>query len=37
MTLFLHTKRLILRNFELTDLDAFLAYRNDPEVGKYQG
>lgn len=37
MTLFLHTKRLILRNFDLTDLDAFLAYRNDPEVGKYQG
>lgn len=37
MILFLHTKRLILRNFELTDLDAFLAYRNDPEVGKYQG
>ena len=35
--MFLHTQRLILRNFELADLDAYVGYRNDPEVGKYQG
>lgn len=30
------TKRLILRNFEMNDLDSFLKYRNDPLVSKYQ-
>lgn len=32
----LHTQRLLLRNFTASDLEAFLAYRNDPEVAKYQ-
>lgn len=32
----LHTQRLLIRNFTTSDLDAFLAYRNDPEVAKYQ-
>jgi len=35
--LFLHTQRLIIRNFSASDLESFLAYRNDPEVAKYQG
>lgn len=35
--MFLHTKRLLIRNFAASDLEAFLAYRNDPEVAKYQG
>jgi len=34
---FIATPRLLLRNFLASDLEAFLAYRNDPEVGKYQG
>ncbi|HNB35682.1 MAG TPA: GNAT family protein [Anaerolineales bacterium] len=34
--MFLHTQRLMLRNFQPSDLDTFLAYRNDPEVAKYQ-
>jgi RimJ/RimL family protein N-acetyltransferase len=34
--LFLHTQRLLLRNFTASDLEAFLAYRNDPEVAKFQ-
>ena len=33
----LQTPRLILRNFTETDLEPFLAYRNEPEVAKYQG
>ncbi len=33
----LTTPRLILRRFSLDDLPAFLAYRNDPEVARYQG
>jgi RimJ/RimL family protein N-acetyltransferase len=33
----LHTPRLILRNFNDSDLEPFLAYRNDPYVAKYQG
>jgi len=33
----LHTSRLIIRNFQDEDLDALLAYRNDPEVARYQG
>lgn len=35
--MFLHTQRLLLRNFNASDLEAFLAYRNEPEVSKYQG
>lgn len=30
------TKRLHLRHFQDSDLESFLAYRNDPEVAKYQ-
>jgi len=33
----IQTARLVLRNFIESDLDIFLAYRNDPEVAKYQG
>jgi RimJ/RimL family protein N-acetyltransferase len=33
----LQTTRLTLRNFIDADLEAFWAYRNDPEVAKYQG
>jgi aminoglycoside 6'-N-acetyltransferase len=33
----LHSKRLIIRNFQDSDLESFLAYRNIPEVAKYQG
>ncbi|MBL8101491.1 MAG: GNAT family N-acetyltransferase [Anaerolineales bacterium] len=33
----LNTKRLVLRNFNDSDLETFLAYRNDPEVARYQG
>ena len=32
----LHTKLLILRNFSEGDIDVFLAYRNEPEVAKFQ-
>lgn len=32
----LETDRLNLRRFEPADRDAFLAYRNDPEVARYQ-
>ena len=35
--MYLHTKRLILRNFIDSDLEPFFAYRNDPDVAKYQG
>ena len=34
--MFLHTQRLLLRNFNASDLEAFLAYRNDPAVARYQ-
>lgn len=34
--MFLHTERLILRNFVEDDVDAFFAYRNEPETAKYQ-
>ena len=37
MPLPLVTERLLLRHFHESDLDAFHAYRNDPEVFKYQG
>jgi len=33
----LETDRLYIRQFQDADLDAFLAYRNDPEVARYQG
>jgi aminoglycoside 6'-N-acetyltransferase len=33
----LETNRLVLRHFHDEDLEAFLAYRNDPEVYRYQG
>ena len=33
----INTKRLRIRRFEAQDLDAFCAYRADPEVGRYQG
>ena len=33
----LTTERLIIRRFQDSDLESFLAYRNDPEVAKYQG
>ncbi len=31
------TERLTLRQFKKSDLEALLAYRNDPEVSRYQG
>lgn len=31
------TRRLILRSFRLDDLETFHAYRDDPEVARYQG
>lgn len=33
----LTTARLIIRRFQDSDLESFLAYRNDPKVAKYQG
>jgi RimJ/RimL family protein N-acetyltransferase len=33
----LHTPRLVLRRFTPADLDAFVAYRADPDVARYQG
>jgi len=35
--MFLHTKRLILRNYLDNDLDALFALRNDAEVARFQG
>jgi len=32
----LHSRRLVLRHFTDADLEPFLAYRNDPEVARYQ-
>lgn len=32
----LETERLLLRRFRETDLAPFLAYRNEPEVARYQ-
>ena len=37
MRLQLETERLLLRQFREADLETFFAYRNDPEVAKYQG
>ena len=31
------SERLVLRRFEDRDLASLLAYRNDPEVARYQG
>ena len=36
MALYLEAARLVLRPFQDSDLESFLAYRNDPEVAKYQ-
>jgi len=36
MNLQLESPRLILRSFQASDLENFLAYRNDPEVARYQ-
>lgn len=33
----LETPRLILRHFQASDVPTLLAYRNDPEVARYQG
>lgn len=37
MPLPLETPRLILRPFEMEDIEAFSDYRSDPEVARYQG
>ncbi len=37
MSFKLESNRLLLRQFQDSDLDAFWAYRNDPEVARYQG
>jgi RimJ/RimL family protein N-acetyltransferase len=36
MNLQISTERLLLRSFRDADLDEFLAYRNDPEVARFQ-
>jgi [ribosomal protein S5]-alanine N-acetyltransferase len=35
--LFIQTRRLTIRNMSDSDLDAFLQYRSNPEITKYQG
>ncbi len=37
MTFFLETERLILRPFKDADLEVVIAYRNDPDVARFQG
>ncbi|PKN92663.1 MAG: GNAT family N-acetyltransferase [Chloroflexi bacterium HGW-Chloroflexi-6] len=37
MSIVLETPRLIIRPFRDSDLESFLAYRNDPDVARYQG
>jgi RimJ/RimL family protein N-acetyltransferase len=37
MTFWLETDRLRIRRFQDSDMESFLAYRNDPEVARYQG
>jgi len=37
MTFCLETERLLIRQFQDSDLEPFLAYRNDPDVARYQG
>jgi RimJ/RimL family protein N-acetyltransferase len=32
----LTTERLVLRRFRSEDLDAFVAYRSDPQIARYQ-
>ncbi|MDQ0198288.1 GNAT family N-acetyltransferase [Neobacillus ginsengisoli] len=32
----IETKRLLLRKFQIEDINPFLAYRSNPEVAKYQ-
>ncbi len=34
---YVETKRLLLRRMNITDLNSFYNYRNNPEVNKYQG
>src|SRR5262245_11092229 len=36
MNLPIATETLMLRSFRASDLDAFLAYRNDPDVARFQ-
>ena len=36
MNLPISTETLVLRSFRAADLDAFLAYRNDPDVARFQ-
>ncbi len=37
MTFCLETERLLIRQFQDSDIEPFLAYRNDPDVARYQG
>src|SRR5215204_2536827 len=37
MTFCLEAERLWIRQFQDSDLESFLAYRNDPDVARYQG
>ncbi len=37
MAFILETERLRIRQFQDSDLESFLAYRNDPDVARYQG
>jgi RimJ/RimL family protein N-acetyltransferase len=37
MTFLLETKRLHIRQFQDSDLESLWAYRNDPDVARYQG
>lgn len=37
MTFSLESERLLIRQFRDSDLEPFLAYRNDPEVARFQG
>jgi len=37
MTFCLESNRILLRQFQDSDLESFLQYRNDPDVARYQG
>ena len=37
MTFVLETQRLCIRQFQDSDLELFWAYRNDPDIARYQG
>lgn len=37
MTFSLESNRILLRQFQDSDLESFLHYRNDPDVARYQG